>query len=106
MKSYKVIEFGQPLQRVEEPDPVPNGTEVLVRVTAAGVCHSDVHLWEGFFDMGGGNKISTAKTVNPPLALSRRITAACRARDRCRDGNTLLLHYFLGSGGDRRPRLS
>ncbi len=57
MKSYKVVEFGKPLQKVEESEPRPQGTEVLVRVTAAGVCHSDVHLWEGFFDMGGGNKV-------------------------------------------------
>ena len=55
MKSYKVVEFGQPLQKVEAPNPQPKGTEVLLRITAAGVCHSDVHLWEGFFDMGGGN---------------------------------------------------
>ena len=61
MKSYKVVEFGKPLQKVEESNPAPQGTEVLVRVTAAGVCHSDVHLWEGFFDMGGGNKVSTQK---------------------------------------------
>ena len=56
MKSYKVVEFGKPLQKVEEANPAPQGTEVLVRITAAGVCHSDVHLWEGYFDMGGGNK--------------------------------------------------
>ena len=47
MKSYKVVEFGKPLQKVEESNPAPQGTEVLVRITAAGVCHSDVHLWEG-----------------------------------------------------------
>ena len=47
MKSYKVVEFGKPMQKVEEPTPKPTGSEVLVRITAAGVCHSDVHLWEG-----------------------------------------------------------
>ena len=44
MKSYKVVEFGQPLQKVEEANPAPQGTEVLVRVTAAGVCHSEAPL--------------------------------------------------------------
>ena len=73
MKSYKVVEFGQPLQKVEAPNPSPKGTEVLVRITAAGVCHSDVHLWEGFFDMGGGNKYSTAKTMNPPRTMGHEI---------------------------------
>ena len=73
MKSYKVVEFGQPLQKVEEANPAPQGTEVLVRITAAGVCHSDVHLWEGFFDMGGGNKVSTQKTMNPPRTMGHEI---------------------------------
>lgn len=72
MKSYKVIEFGQPLQRVDAPDPAPQGTEVLVRITASGVCHSDVHLWEGFFDMGGGNKLPT-RGVAPPKTLGHEI---------------------------------
>src|SRR5690348_17425640 len=73
MKSYKVVEFGQPLQKVEAANPAPQGTEVVVRITAAGVCHSDVHLWEGFFDMGGGNKYSTAKTMNPPRIMGHEI---------------------------------
>src|SRR3569833_4132474 len=73
MNSYKVGEFGQPLQKVEAAIPRPTGTEVLVRITAAGVCHSDVHLWEGFFDMGGGNKYSTAKTMNPPRTMGHEI---------------------------------
>ncbi|TXL73115.1 zinc-binding dehydrogenase [Vineibacter terrae] len=73
MKSYKVVEFGQPLQRIEEPTPTPTGTQVLVRITAAGVCHSDVHLWEGYFDMGGGNKYSTQKTMNPPRTMGHEI---------------------------------
>ncbi len=73
MKSYKVVEFGKPLQKVEAPTPAPQGTEVLVRITAAGVCHSDVHLWEGFFDMGGGNKVSTQKTMNPPRTMGHEI---------------------------------
>jgi len=73
MKSYKVVEFGQPLQKVEAANPQPKGTEVLLRITAAGVCHSDVHLWEGFFDMGGGNKYSTAKTMNPPRTMGHEI---------------------------------
>src|SRR5712675_690384 len=73
MKSYKVVEFGKPLEKVEEANPAPQGSEVLVRVTAAGVCHSDVHLWEGYFDMGGGNKVSTQKTMNPPRTMGHEI---------------------------------
>ena len=35
MKSYKVVDFGKPLQKVEESNPSPQGTEVLVRIHGA-----------------------------------------------------------------------
>ncbi len=40
------------------PTPKPTGTEVLLKVLAAGVCHSDLHLSDGYFDLGGGKKLS------------------------------------------------
>ncbi|HEY6335698.1 MAG TPA: alcohol dehydrogenase [Alphaproteobacteria bacterium] len=57
MRSYDIAAYGQPLKLFERPTPKPSGTEVLVRVRAAGVCHSDVHIWEGYFDLGGGKKL-------------------------------------------------
>jgi threonine dehydrogenase-like Zn-dependent dehydrogenase len=39
--------FNQPLQMREYPVPEPGQNEVLVKVTAAGVCGSDVHMWRG-----------------------------------------------------------
>jgi D-arabinose 1-dehydrogenase-like Zn-dependent alcohol dehydrogenase len=56
MISYDVIEHGRPLQKVLKETPRPTGTEVLVRITRSGVCHSDLHIWDGFFDLGGGKK--------------------------------------------------
>src|SRR6267142_2423130 len=56
MISYQIIEHGKPLQRVVFETPKPQGTEVLVRVTRAGVCHSDLHIWDGYFDWGGGKR--------------------------------------------------
>ena len=47
VKSYQIIEFGRPLRAAELADPVPTGHEVVVAVQAAGVCHSDLHIWEG-----------------------------------------------------------
>jgi D-arabinose 1-dehydrogenase-like Zn-dependent alcohol dehydrogenase len=61
MKSYDVADWGAPLKAIDRPTPKPEGTEVLVKVTAAGVCHSDVHIWEGYFDMGGGKKFYMAE---------------------------------------------
>ncbi|MBV9189716.1 MAG: alcohol dehydrogenase catalytic domain-containing protein [Betaproteobacteria bacterium] len=70
MISYQVIEHGQPLQKVLASTPKPQGSEVLVRVTRAGVCHSDLHIWEGFFDLGGGKRFYVKdRGCVPPFTL-------------------------------------
>ncbi len=51
MKSYKIIENGKPIEQVEIEKPIP--------AVSCGVCHSDVHIYEGFFDLGGGAKLPT-----------------------------------------------
>ncbi len=56
MKSFKVLEFNEPLGEVDEQTPQPTGTQVLIRVKAAGVCHSDLHIWEGGYELGHGRK--------------------------------------------------
>ena len=73
MKSYKVTAFGAPLEARDEPTPVPGGTEVVLRVEACGVCHSDLHIWDGYFDMGGGRKADIARTTPLPLVLGHEI---------------------------------
>jgi len=39
--------FNKPLEMTEYPLPEPDAGEVLVRIAAAGVCGSDVHMWRG-----------------------------------------------------------
>ena len=56
MISYDVSAWGKPLQQAIRDTPTPTGTEVLVRVKYCGVCHSDVHIRDGYFDLGGGKK--------------------------------------------------
>jgi D-arabinose 1-dehydrogenase-like Zn-dependent alcohol dehydrogenase len=74
MKSYVVTEFGTPLQAVETPTPKPQGTEVLLKTLAAGVCHSDLHIWDGYYDLGGGKKIALKENgIAPPITLGHEI---------------------------------
>lgn len=54
MKAYAYAGPSQPLAAMEWPTPVPVDTQVLVRTRFCGVCHSDVHLQEGKFDLGEG----------------------------------------------------
>ncbi|MGZ5935698.1 MAG: alcohol dehydrogenase [Rhizomicrobium sp.] len=65
MQSQAITEFGKPLKLVETPTPTPTGTEVLLKVHNAGVCHSDVHIHDGYFDLGGGNKLPMANMKLP-----------------------------------------
>jgi propanol-preferring alcohol dehydrogenase len=52
------VAHGAPLECVELPDPEPTDTDVVVEVTRCGVCHSDLHLWHGGYDLGGGKTLS------------------------------------------------
>ena len=73
MDSYRVTAFGAPLELQSEPTPVPKGREVVVRTTGCGVCHSDVHLHDGSFDLGGGRKVDMARSVGLPRTLGHEI---------------------------------
>jgi propanol-preferring alcohol dehydrogenase len=70
MISYDVASFGAPLERVERPTPQPAGTEVLLKVLAAGVCHSDIHIRSGIYDLGGGKTLNMGQRgVKLPLTM-------------------------------------
>jgi D-arabinose 1-dehydrogenase-like Zn-dependent alcohol dehydrogenase len=73
MRSWQLVEFGAPLAENLTAPPPPQGTEVLLRVRACGACHSDVHLWQGYFDLGGGKKLSFADTMKLPFTLGHEI---------------------------------
>jgi D-arabinose 1-dehydrogenase-like Zn-dependent alcohol dehydrogenase len=70
MISYQFPDYGKPLQKVMQETPKPSGTEVLVRITRSGVCHSDLHIWDGYFDLGGGKRFYVRdRGCIPPFTL-------------------------------------
>ena len=74
MISYDVTDFDQPLVRHERATPRPVGDQVLVRIEAAGVCHSDLHIWHGSYDLGHGKKLSMAdRGLKLPLTMGHEI---------------------------------
>ena len=79
MDSYRVTAFGQPLVLQSEPTPIPRGREVLVRTTGCGVCHSDVHLHEGSFDLGGGKKVDMTRSLGLPRTMGHEIVGEVAA---------------------------
>ncbi|MHB1303519.1 MAG: alcohol dehydrogenase [Acidiphilium sp.] len=74
MKAWAVVENGAPLREVELPMPEPQGTEILLEVTHCGVCHSDLHIWDGYYDLGSAGKLDLAQRgIVLPLALGHEI---------------------------------
>jgi propanol-preferring alcohol dehydrogenase len=70
MRSYQVCECGAPLRLLESEVPAPQGTQVLMKVLAAGVCHSDLHIWDGYYEIGGGKKLNLVERgIKLPLTM-------------------------------------
>lgn len=80
MISYQLTRFGGALERAESPPPEPAGTEVLLRIEACGVCHSDLHLQDGFFDLGGDRRLDLSKGRTLPLTPGHEIAGVAVAR--------------------------
>ena len=109
MKSFQVTDFNAPLKEVDQPTPQPAGTQVLIKVKAAGVCHSDLHIWEGGYDLGHGRKPLSLKdrgvslprtmgheTVGEIVAFGPDVTAADKGD--LKIGDVALAYPWLGCG--------
>ena len=74
MRAWAVVENEAPLAEIELPTPEPKGTEVLLETTYCGVCHSDLHIWEGRYDLGGGKVMNLKdRGLTLPLAMGHEI---------------------------------
>jgi D-arabinose 1-dehydrogenase-like Zn-dependent alcohol dehydrogenase len=103
MLSYQICENGAPLQRIEQQTPVPQGTQVLLKVLAAGVCHTDLHLWDGFYEIGGGKKLRLAdRGIKLPLTMGHEnvgeVVAAGPDATGVAVGDVRLVNPWMGCG--------
>jgi alcohol dehydrogenase/propanol-preferring alcohol dehydrogenase len=73
MLSYPFDAFGKPLAQALREIPQPAGSEIVLRVGSCGLCHSDLHLHEGYFDLGHGNKLDLSRGIAPPRVLGHEI---------------------------------
>ena len=79
MLRQSLIEYGKPLETTEAAAPSPQGSEVLLRISHCGVCHSDVHLQDGYFDLGGGQKLDIRGNRPLPFTLGHEIAGTVEA---------------------------
>ena len=103
MISYQIIEHGKPLQKIVSDTPKPQGAEVLVRITRSGVCHSDLHIWEGYFDLGGGKRFYVKERgCVPPFTLGHEplgiVEAVGPKAPKSLVGKKRLVHPWIGCG--------
>ena len=104
MKAWAVVENGKPLREIELPTPEPQGDEVLLEVTHAGVCHSDLHIWEGEYDLGVRGKLRMAdRGVALPLAMGHEIVGRVAkwgpgAEGKVKAGDVRLVFPWVGCG--------
>lgn len=74
MKSAKIVGPNQPLAMTQTETPRPTGEQVLLKVNSVGVCHSDLHLWEGGYDLGDGKFMKvTDRGVKYPVTPGHEI---------------------------------
>jgi len=73
MISYQVETFGRPLAQALRDTPQPSGSEVVVSIGSCGVCHSDVHLHDGYFDLGGEARLDMTRAMQLPRTLGHEI---------------------------------
>ncbi len=81
----------QPWRLEEVPTPVPGRGEVLIRVTAAGVCHTELHFASGLLNLGVA-----------PLTLGHEIVGRVDAVGPdvgdLHVGDRVIVYYYVGCG--------
>jgi len=74
VKAARITGPNEPLQIVEIESPKPNENQVVIKVKSTGVCHSDLHLWEGGYDLGDGKFMKvTDRGVKYPVTPGHEI---------------------------------
>jgi 2-desacetyl-2-hydroxyethyl bacteriochlorophyllide A dehydrogenase len=91
MKAIRLVQPGQPLVLYEVPTPAAGPEDVLVRVRAAGICHSDVHYRAG------------RSPVYPlPMTLGHEVAGVVEQVGggvrRLKPGDRVVLHYLVTCG--------
>jgi len=74
MKASRIVKLNEPLQVQELQIPTPKGAQILIKIQSSGVCHSDVHVWEGYYEGIDGQLLKTTdRGVKYPLTPGHEI---------------------------------
>ena len=103
MKAARIVKLNEPLQVQELQTPTPKGTQILVKVQSVGVCHSDVHVWEGYYEGIGGQPLKTTdRGVKYPLTPGHEIAGIVEGLGEQVEGfsknERVLIYPWIGEG--------
>lgn len=103
MKSAQIIKIKEKLSIVDLPDPKPRDTQVLVRIEASGVCHSDIHLWEGGYEGAAGTFLKVEDRgvkfpITPGHEISGKIEAIGDSVSGFNVGDKVVVYPWIGEG--------
>ncbi|MQA01263.1 MAG: alcohol dehydrogenase catalytic domain-containing protein [Streptosporangiales bacterium] len=103
MYAYAVTEDDTTVRQVELPDRPPRAGEVTLRVLHVGVCHTDTHLRQGYYDLGRRGRLRlTDRGIAYPLVMGHEIVGRVEAiGPDVRDvavGEERLVYPWIGCG--------
>jgi alcohol dehydrogenase len=97
-----LVAYGEPLCETLADLPTPRGTEILVRVDCCGVCHSDLHLQDGYFTLGADKRLDITKGRTLPFTLGHEIAGVIEAAGPAAEGATIghriAVYPWIGCG--------
>lgn len=104
MRGQAVTAFAKPLEEINVDLPPLKEGEALVRVTACGVCHSDVHIHDGKFDMGKDAPAMELPQALLPLIMGHEIEGvveqlgpdAAKRNPRVKPGDRVAVFPWIG----------
>lgn len=91
MRALRLTAIGRPIEGVDLPTPIPGPGEILVRVRAAGICHSDAHYRAG-----------RSASLKAPVTLGHEVAGEVAALGAGVTthavGDRVCLHYLVTCG--------
>ena len=73
LRRQSLIAYEAPLCETIVDCPVPQGSEVLLRIERCGVCHSDLHMQDGYFLLADGKRLDVRAGRSLPFTLGHEI---------------------------------
>ena len=103
MRAARIVKPNEPLEVQQVETPRPRGSQVLVKVESSGVCHSDIHLWEGGYEGLEGQFLKTTdRGVEYPLTPGHEIAGVVDSLGEEAEGFTknekVLVYPWIGEG--------